>query len=212
MAQFAYFSKAQPLQQIGNSRFYRDFIPRTYQGCKVAALNYGLIMASIHSNEENNLVFDGSVMYLGAYRTGAGNSFEWEDRSGWDYDNWDSGEPNNADGVETAVAFGSRGSPKWNDVGRGQTMPCLFSKIPVGPQVPPICFLVPLYPILPILKSIFVLFSLLGFIYANPYSSFLSCFPKLVHKSLNELTVPDFLRILLRELTMDVKLPLVIMV
>ena len=124
-------SLAQSLEQIGDSRFYRDFTPRTYQGCKQAARSYGLIVASIHSETENNLVFNGSVMYLGAYRTGAGNSFEWEDRSGWDYDHWNDGEPNNANGVETAVAYGSRGTRKWNDVAKGQMRHCLFSKIPV---------------------------------------------------------------------------------
>ena len=99
-------------------------------------------MASIHSDEENNLIYDGSVMYLGANRnntTGVGNNFEWEDRSLWDYDNWGA-ESRNILGVDTAVTIGSRGNRKWSEVWNGEITHCLFSEIPVGQQAPASCF------------------------------------------------------------------------
>ena len=83
-----YHNSIMKLVQISDSRFYYDMFPRSHDGCKAAASNYGLAMASIHSDAEANMTYNenSGPMWIGAYRTRPGNSVEWKDGTQWEYD------------------------------------------------------------------------------------------------------------------------------
>ena len=65
-------------------------------------------------------------MWVGGYRTGSGNDFEWEDGSSWDYDNWAPGQPDNSNGNQDHVLIHWSGS-MWDDNGPEQLLICLFA-------------------------------------------------------------------------------------
>ena len=58
-------------------------------------------------------------MWIGGERVGK-NSFKWIDGSEFDYENWDTNEPNNVDGKENCMETYPNG--RWND------LPCDFSR------------------------------------------------------------------------------------
>ena len=65
-------------------------------------------------------------MWVGAYRTGPGNSFAWEDGSPWDYEFWTYGEPNNLGGSENHVVVHYSPDGSWNDDEAPEFYGCLF--------------------------------------------------------------------------------------
>ena len=65
-------------------------------------------------------------MWVGAYRTGPGNSFAWEDGSPWDYENWSSGQPDNNSGFEDGVLIDVFGDGTWVDFDPPLAHRCLF--------------------------------------------------------------------------------------
>merc|ERR1711966_364836 len=65
------------LVQIGDSKFYYSLFPRKYDECKAVAAAYDFSLASIHSDEQNELIFNELGDYstwIGGYQTGP-NSF-----------------------------------------------------------------------------------------------------------------------------------------
>ena len=84
----------------------------------------GAHLASIHSDEE--MVFIGKLhapnevysTWLGGYRDG--KSFNWTDGTSMNYENWNSGEPNNSGGKENCIEWYSIPAEskhnKWNDI------------------------------------------------------------------------------------------------
>jgi len=96
---------------------------KNQNGAQNHCLKQGSHLTSIHSNEEveflNTLNKNGQRMWIGGERVGK-NSFKWIDRSEFDYENWDTNEPNNIDGKENCMETLS--NAKWNDIG------CTYSR------------------------------------------------------------------------------------
>ena len=73
------------------------------------------LLAVIHDNETNNFVYkiagkSAAGFWIGARRVGPevepkprNDQFSWNDGSELEYDNWQSGDPNNKDGEEFCV-------------------------------------------------------------------------------------------------------------
>ena len=84
-------------------------------------------LASVHDNITNTFVANltrsiGKDIRLGGFQnsSGADEPWHWSDGSVWDYENWRSGEPNNANGGEDYLEtnyFKQKG--KWNDFAVG---------------------------------------------------------------------------------------------
>lgn len=93
----------------------------------------GFRLASIHSREENEFVeriIEGQSHWLGGQRTAEkDDEFEWVDGSGWEYDLWKSGEPNNSGpiGGEDKVEISSDGT--WNDVNKERYRRAVYKRV-----------------------------------------------------------------------------------
>jgi len=74
-------------------------------------------------------------MWVGGYRTGSGNDFEWEDGSSWDYDNWAYGQPDNLNGNQDHVLIHWSGS-MWDDSTPDLLLICLFADYTSPTAVP----------------------------------------------------------------------------
>ena len=101
---------------------------KTYTECKALGSGPVFTLASIHSQAESDFIYDefSGRMWVGAYRTGPGNSFEWEDGSPYDFDYWYTGEPNFSFGKENHIIINWWGDGRWNDEAEWFTNPCLF--------------------------------------------------------------------------------------
>ena len=82
-------------------------------------------LASVHDTTTNTFVANLArinLAWLGGFQNSsrAGEPWRWSDGSVWDYENWRSGEPNNANGGEDYLEtnyFKQKG--KWNDFAVG---------------------------------------------------------------------------------------------
>ena len=119
------------LVQIGDSKFYYSLFPRNYDECKAAAAAYNLSLPSIHSDEENELIFNELRNYstwIGGYQTGP-NTFAWEDKSPWNYDNLSEGEHDNTDKPPIKkIAVNFLGKNVWNAETPTKLKICLFAE------------------------------------------------------------------------------------
>ena len=115
---------------MGNSRFWTDNTPRSYQGCQAQAEAYGLTFASIHSDEERDAIhaYNPIHMWAGGYRQGTGNNFAWDDGTDWDYEYWLPGQPDNAWGGQEGLMLNWLGGKVWQDNGEEAEMVCAFAE------------------------------------------------------------------------------------
>ncbi|KAK5985245.1 hypothetical protein GCK32_003689 [Trichostrongylus colubriformis] len=99
---------------------------KTWAGANKACKSKGAQLASIMNKEENDIIWgiaksvpDGtgpeSAIWIGGRKKGG--SWKWADGTKWDYENWDSGEPNNAKGREHCLQILAhpQRKGKWND-------------------------------------------------------------------------------------------------
>lgn len=97
---------------------------KTWNDAESDCVKSGAHLASIHSVEENdfiNKLHDPTGVHntcIGGIRDGS--SFKWNDGSAYNYQNWNSGEPNNSGGKENCTElYSTPGQPsrhgKWND-------------------------------------------------------------------------------------------------
>jgi hypothetical protein len=106
-------------------------------------------LASIHSASENAEVAALCPVWcwLGGSDLGQEGTWTWSDGSAWDYENWDTGQPNNLNGPEDylniwgAAAGANREHGKWNDLSDRsgtQTFVCRETPatVPCTPAVP----------------------------------------------------------------------------
>nr|QNH72450.1 toxin candidate TRINITY_DN19977_c1_g1_i1.p1 [Ceriantheomorphe brasiliensis] len=87
-------------------------------------INKGAELVSINNEEENTFAYNlikGSRAWIGLKRQSGG--FVWKDGTTVDYDNWYTGEPNNAGGRENCVHFFN--GNYWND------LPCDYTYISI---------------------------------------------------------------------------------
>ena len=73
----------------------------TWGDAEKKCIEYGGHLASVHSDQENNFIFQTSkkaVTWLGGNDLEAEGSWIWSDGSSWSYSNWQSGQPDNARG------------------------------------------------------------------------------------------------------------------
>ena len=88
---------------------------RTWEEHRVYALISGYELASIENTTENEIV-TGLIENLGNLWIGGSResgTWSWSDRTSWNFENWNTGEPNNAGGNENCLEITSNG--KWND-------------------------------------------------------------------------------------------------
>ncbi|CAH0367572.1 unnamed protein product [Pelagomonas calceolata] len=81
-------------------------------------------LASIHSSSENAAVAalcPGESCWIGGSDAAQEGTWTWSDGTAWDYDNWESGEPNNWGGDEPYTVIYDSG--RWNDESRYGTYP-----------------------------------------------------------------------------------------
>ena len=81
-------------------------------------IEYGGHLASVHSDQENNFIFQTSkkaVTWLGGNDLEVEGSWIWSDGSSWSYSNWQSGQPDNArGGGQNCLNIGFN-AEKWDD-------------------------------------------------------------------------------------------------
>jgi hypothetical protein len=99
----------------------------SWQDAKAAAEAAGGYLVSINSGAENKWIsdtfgvhFNGDYYWLGGSDIAVEGTWEWANGEPWGYMNWHSGEPNNVDGVEDALAwhhesFLNTDGYEWND-------------------------------------------------------------------------------------------------
>lgn len=80
-------------------------------------------LATITSRDENDFVFEelaedvSSSLWLGGTDESRENSWRWVTGEEWDYDNWNSGQPNDKNDGQDYLSFNSRHSRRWDDNG-----------------------------------------------------------------------------------------------
>ncbi|KAL1279900.1 hypothetical protein QQF64_014500 [Cirrhinus molitorella] len=80
-------------------------------------------LASVHSQATHNFLKDFvrghgrriPRVWIGAYDATQDDIWFWSDGSRFDYNNWQTGEPNNYRGPEQCVEMSSGGGQRWND-------------------------------------------------------------------------------------------------
>jgi hypothetical protein len=120
-----------------NGFFYRyDTVRRTWNAAESAC-----VMASIHSLAEYNFVrslgtLDGVGYWIGARRENPAllNTFTWGDGTPFDFSQWSTNEPNNANGNEHCLRMSSDG---WKDAICSTPRP-VICKRPVSGSAPTI--------------------------------------------------------------------------
>lgn len=114
--------------QIGDSEFYTDDIPRTWNECKNQAATLGLDFASIHTVEENNIISATGTRFLTGGYHNSENNWLWDDGTLFDYKNWKSGQPNNLrnSAGDRQDVIDILGNGEWTDVYLTDTAKCLF--------------------------------------------------------------------------------------
>ena len=117
------------LEQTGlHYRYFESFQSWTDARCSCQAsapADYTGELASVHDLTTNTFVANLArinLAWLGGFQNSsrAGEPWRWSDGSFWDYENWRSGEPNNANGGEDYLEtnyFKQKG--KWNDFAVG---------------------------------------------------------------------------------------------
>ena len=112
-------------------------IPMTWQDAQVSAVEAGGYLASITSGQENKWISDtfgphynGDYYWLGGNDNEVEGTWQWTNGEPWDYTNWQSGNPDNAEGLEDALswyhisAYNADGYT-WNDRDPSQSMASL---------------------------------------------------------------------------------------
>lgn len=95
--------------------YYIEETEMTWEEHRVYALILGYELASIENTNENEIItglIEGfEHLWIGGSKE-SGSSWEWSDGTKWAFDNWNTGEPNNAGGNENCLEITSNG--KWN--------------------------------------------------------------------------------------------------
>ena len=74
--------------------------------------------SSIHSTEENDFIVNNfrlNDIWIGGNDIENEGQFKWSDNSNWNYENWTSGNPNNAERREDCVEGDWAAGTSWND-------------------------------------------------------------------------------------------------
>ena len=91
----------------------------TWDGAKLACENYGGHLATITSQEEQELIqslnTDNKRLWIGGYQDADGN-WRWVTDEPWDYTNWGDGEPNNSSNVVAGESCVALWPESWNDL------------------------------------------------------------------------------------------------
>ena len=92
-------------------------------------------LASIHSSSENAAVaaLCPGTCWIGGSDAAREGTWTWSDGTAWDYENWDSGEPNNGAGDEPYTTILSWKSGRWNDA------PAMVGRRPAPSTHPFVC-------------------------------------------------------------------------
>uniref|UniRef100_A0A8C6YLE7 Macrophage mannose receptor 1-like n=1 Tax=Nothoprocta perdicaria TaxID=30464 RepID=A0A8C6YLE7_NOTPE len=92
----------------------------TWFGARDFCRAIGGDLASIHSEEEQNLISNLKYLYssywMGLNALDSERGFIWSDGSPVNFEKWSNGEPNNYDGNEKCGVFNGYNSMKWNDL------------------------------------------------------------------------------------------------
>ena len=103
----------------GNGHSYQRIEnPVTWPEAKAYCESQGGYLATITSKEENDFIFSrlgGSsyALWIGGTDAAREGTWAWVNNEPWGYSNWDTGEPNNAEGNEDSLQM--VGTGKWND-------------------------------------------------------------------------------------------------
>lgn len=118
------FQKPVSSYAINNSPFIDLGYSGTMSQClSHGAHTYGVTLASIHSNQENNKLIGLPESYhIGGADDMFGSSWYWLNGYPWNYTNWDSSASINQPKIELLP------SGKWNDITGNEVRKCLFRK------------------------------------------------------------------------------------
>jgi len=105
----------------GTSCYYKTPSKMLWTEANMTCVGLGVELASIHSLLESTFLFnlcgDDNDCWIGLTDEQVEGNWEWTDGSHLDYENWDSGQPNNYWGQEY-VAFDHRRRGQWDDKGK----------------------------------------------------------------------------------------------
>ena len=91
----------------------------TWDGAKLACENYGGHLATITSQEEQEVIqslnTDNNRLWIGGYQDTDGN-WRWVTDELWNYTNWGDGEPNNSSNVVAGESCVALWPESWNDL------------------------------------------------------------------------------------------------
>ncbi|NUM36991.1 MAG: PEP-CTERM sorting domain-containing protein [Candidatus Brocadiae bacterium] len=127
---------------LWNGHYYEAILVTgglNFDQANAAATSKGGYLVSITSDAENtfvyNLISNNSLFWkdgdwhgpwLGAFQpTGASEpsgGWQWTSGESFTYSNWNTGEPNNANGSENHVHFHNRTHSRWNDLNGGSVL------------------------------------------------------------------------------------------
>lgn len=110
-----------PFGVLGDFEYLYVNTNERFEDAKIACQNWGGDVVSIHSNTENTFVWNlagaGRVDYwLGAFKFSVGGDYIWVDRTSFDYNNFETQEPNDP-GKRCLTTFNK--SETWEDVNCG---------------------------------------------------------------------------------------------
>jgi len=114
----------EPIEQsrstFGSFEYFVNLELHTWEQHRSIALGQNADLASIHSQDENNVVVQRLTnqidkYYLGGFLSSSNSLWEWSDGTRWNYTNWGPGQPNNKDG-EDKLTLKHKDKPKqWAD-------------------------------------------------------------------------------------------------
>ncbi|XP_057205100.1 macrophage mannose receptor 1-like isoform X7 [Triplophysa rosa] len=90
-------------------------------------------LASLHSDKEMKTIpyFSGHPTWIGFTSLDSNSGYVWSDQTPSDYENWDSGQPNNYNNNENCAEYGYKSNRKWNDRDCGKLIDWIC-QIPIG--------------------------------------------------------------------------------